>query len=165
MTTAQQNQLDTALANYNFFLNKEQSALLDLNKWKTLATNCQKARDAFSLGWKKNNACHIDILSLYNKNWNAAEVTYAAAKIATANQKTIYEAVKAEVYATSNQELATNPDIVLNTQNIEAAQAIEQQKIEDSKAARSTNQKTILYVVGGLIVTAVLVVIVVKIFK
>lgn len=172
MTADQQKRLDEALGAYNKALNAEQTALNNYNNLANAALACQKARDQYSFGPKKNDACHIDTLTSLKSQRDVAQQVYLKAVAYSASNKAAYEKVKAEIYSASQQAIATNPDLVLNQQNVTnqqtlnaqtlaAQQAIEAKRIAaeaaDNEAKRKSQQKTIFYVGGGILAVAVII--------
>jgi len=156
MTASEQQKLDAALATYNSFLTKEQTALSNFYAWRTKALNCQALRDQYSFGPKKNDACHIDDLNEYKLQWGLAETALSSAQAQTKVAKAAYDTIKAEVFASSSQSLATNPDVVI----AQGQSEIELQKIETENAAakieneakRKSQQKIVIFVIVGVVV-------------
>lgn len=157
MTSQQQATLDEALKAYNDALNKEQTAYQTYMSYRTQALDCKAKRDQYDLGWKKNNACHIDTLSELNTKWAEWETKYAEALKISAAAKVAYEKVKTEVYSASQQALATDPNLQITQQTLAAQEKIEQQKIASETEKSKANQKTIMYVVGGILLLSLII--------
>lgn len=96
--SAAETELLEELARLEFDLNKAQGGLerniTTRNSYRQKALDCDAARAQFTLGWKKNNACHIDDRGLYYKNWGVYEdkVNESQSHVNTLNQR--IEAVK-----------------------------------------------------------------------
>lgn len=157
MTAQQQATLDAALKAYNDALNKEQTAYQTYMSYRTQALDCKAKRDQYSFGPKKNDACHIDTLTTLNAKWAEWEAKYAEALKVTAAAKAAYEKVKAEVYSASEQALATDPNVQITQQTLASQEKIEQQKIAYEAEKSKANQKTIMYVVGGILLLSLIV--------
>lgn len=156
MTAQQQATLDEALKAYNDALNKEQTAYQTYMSYRTQALDCKAKRDQYDLGWKKNQACHIDTLSSLNSLWGQWEAKYSEAVKVTVAAKAAYEKIKAEVYSASEQALATDPNVQITQQTLASQEKIEQQKIASDAEQSKAKQKTIIYVVGGILLISLI---------
>jgi hypothetical protein len=156
LTQAQQDRItaltaakDRATADYN-------AAVQNYNNKHNAAESCQAARDQYSLGPKKNQACHIDTLASLHAEEQAAERDRNTKQSIMQNaEKALADALK-EIDA-ANQlgaaALQTDASFVLQSQ-AQQQQAAAQNADNERKLVA---QKSTWYIVAGIIVVVVVI--------
>lgn len=141
-TAQQQALLAQAQTEYTAAVTAYNSAISALNDARAAAQNCQNARDQYSLGWKKNNACHIDTLSSLNNAWRQAEQLVATRREAMNQAAAKVENIQKQIDAGIAQDVATlqtDPKFNLQSQQIAANAAA----TTHAAAIKAANEKAL----------------------
>jgi hypothetical protein len=96
-TPEQQTLLDNAKTQWqNAQVDYDNAIQLTINA-QNAAQACQSARDQFTLGNKKNDACHIDTLGALNGQWAAKARDRDAKLVIREQKKSAYDQLLASI--------------------------------------------------------------------
>lgn len=109
------------------------------------ANECKAKRDAESLGWKKNNACHIDTLGQLVAAWAAAGVDRDnKGQIMNTAKSALDNLMKSigDSNTVAQQALLNDPNFNLQTQQINSLTQQAQIKADAAKSTAAAAQKS-----------------------
>jgi len=154
MTTKES--LDSALAELSALKDSKLKWQSEYEKYKYLAQTCHSARDQFSVGWKKENACSISTLNGYNQQWDNA------VNMITRIDQSI--AIKQEEIDNLQKEVNENAQLALTEYLSSPEGQRELRKAEENDKNRKETTKRILIIAGIVIVIVVGVIVIKKYF-
>jgi hypothetical protein len=118
---------------------------VDAAAWAKQSAECQAARDEKSTGIAKNNACHIDTLSNYNKMWDEAskQRDYWASKVS--EEEKLLVQLQEEAKKNVAQALAayqSTPEYIKS----------QQQAVENEKERKAKQKVVIIFFVTVVVI-------------
>lgn len=151
---ATQAQVDSALKSWQDAMNNEQTAKATYLDFRQKALDCSAERDKYSLGWRKNQACHIDTRSMLYDSWDLWFKKYKQLVEVTKGKKAAYESIKAEWdEQVAQQSQQTQEQIELNLSDPDI-QIAEKEKEAKESEAKAKNKRYLI--IGGVIIVVVI---------
>lgn len=149
-----QAQLPAAQKKYSDLQTKYNGEVSQREDWRAKALACGAARDQFTLDSRKNQACNIVSLTLFNKNWGDWEQKAKKSLVELTSAKNALDGLNTQIDVLIKQGAAAlnnDPQFNLAQQQLTNTAQLEAAKLaEDQKTKRTI---TIVAVILGGIAT------------